>query len=974
MMAARYRSAMQPTPASRPSRVSVALLGPVDGEPLAVDTRKAVATLGYLAVTGRPASRESLAALLWPDADETDAKGALRRTLSVLNRALGGSGLTIDRRVAAVDPAKVEVDVLRFREALARVRAHGDPPERTCAACFASLDEAVALDRGGFMAGFALRDSEAFDEWQLAEAEAHQRELAGALERLARGRAASEAWDGAIAAGRRWLALDPLHEPAHRLLMEAHARSGEPGAALAQYRQCVATLARELGVAPLPETTALYESIRGGTLGAVPREPGAPAERDVGAAAGRPATRLPLVGRQALMDEVLAIYRAATPDGRAVVLEGEAGIGKTRLGEEVASIVAGIGGIVLTARCYAGESGIAYGPIVELLRACLARPDSAARVAALPADVRRAVGRLVPSLSPVDHPADRQPSEGPAARARLLDSIATMLSTAPAGAAPGILWLDDVTWADASTLEALGWLLHRLRGRPVLVLLAWRREDLDAAGERFASVIGGLPGVSVVHLERLDRTAVSELVAAAGSPSDGADRADPQVVDALMAESEGLPLYVVEALAGERRTADVPPGVRYLLGQRLAAVSEAAAQILAAGAVLGRSFDLPTVVGTSGRSEEEAVTAIEELLRRGLVREVGGGGAPAYDFAHHRLRDAAYDQTSLARRRLLHRRAADTLRAAGGRDADDLARLALIAGHERDAGRDEAAAEAYRSAGERARRLFANREALGHLEAALALGHPDQVGLRETVGALRMLIGDYPGAIASLETAAAAAADGQQDRLPGIEHTLGRVHLRRGDLIAAESHLSAALAGSTHDTPLRAWVLTDRSVCAHRAGDDALAAVLADEALEMARLGPLPEVEARARQIRGRLARSRGDLPAARAELEASLAIARALTDGPTSIAAHHALALVSAEADDTDGALAHAGEALAECRRIGDLHLEAVVENALADILHAAGREDEAMVHLKRAVALFAEVDSYPAEPDPEIWKLMEW
>ncbi len=146
----------------------------------------------------------------------------------------------------------------------------------------------------------------------------------------------------------------------------------------------------------------------------------------------------------------------------------------------------------------------------------------------------------------------------------------------------------------------------------------------------------------------------------------------------------------------------------------------------------------------SGRSEGETVDALDELLRRGLVREAG----PAFDFAHPGLRDLAYESTSLTRRRLLHRRVAEALRLdLAGSGRDDLARLALIAAHERDGGRSVEAAEAFRLAGARAAAIFANREAIEHDEAALSLGHPDVVGLRRAIGRLRTRLGDYVGAI-----------------------------------------------------------------------------------------------------------------------------------------------------------------------------------------------------------------------------------
>ncbi len=108
----------------------------------------------------------------------------------------------------------------------------------------------------------------------------------------------------------------------------------------------------------------------------------------------------------------------------------------------------------------------------------------------------------------------------------------------------------------------------------------------------------------------------------------------------------------------------MPRGVQALLRERLASVGETAAQILSAAAVIGRSFDLATVRSASGRSEEETIDGLEELARRGIVREVPGpvGRSVVYDFVHARMREVAYDATSLARRRLLHRRTAAALR------------------------------------------------------------------------------------------------------------------------------------------------------------------------------------------------------------------------------------------------------------------------------------------------------------------------
>ena len=123
----------------------------------------------------------------------------------------------------------------------------------------------ASLYTADFLAGFTLEDAAEFDDWQTFQTESLRLELAGVLEKLAQGLAGRQQWEAAIGHARRWLALDPLHEPAHRLLMQLHAWAGDRAAAVRQYQECVKVLQAELGIEPEPETTALFEAIRGGT-------------------------------------------------------------------------------------------------------------------------------------------------------------------------------------------------------------------------------------------------------------------------------------------------------------------------------------------------------------------------------------------------------------------------------------------------------------------------------------------------------------------------------------------------------------------------------------------------------------------------------------------------------------------------------------------------------------------------------------
>lgn len=934
--------------------LQIRLLGPLEvmvaGRPVVVDTRKALAIVALVAAEARPLARDELAAMFWPEADDEAARGALRRTLSALRTAIDGPGLVIGRSQVALEADAAWVDLAE----LERLGASDDAGD---------LETAAVLARGPFLAGFALRDSPAFDDWVAARAVRVERSIGDLLDRLVDARLAAGDAPGAVEVATRRVELDPLDEPGQRRLMDLLARSGDRAGAIRQYRSLVALFDGELGIAPLRQTTDRYEAIRD------ERDPleSRSAKVVLPAPPSMELPRLPLIGRDRELALVDVAVATASPDGRVIVIEGEAGIGKTRLADEAANATRARGGIVLASRGYPGEMAIAYGPIADLLRSGFAATGGQVRLAALDRATLSEIGRLV-DLPGSLRAARISPANGASARLRLLDAFADALTTLVAGPTPGLIWVDDLHHVDGSSLEALSFLAHRLRGRSIALLVTWRREDLTADGVTTAGDLVRTPGAQVVTLDRLDRNAVAALARASGWTSD----AD---IEAMAIGAEGLPLHVVEVLSSPRATPGaVPRGVRELLRERIASIGETATQVLSAAAVIGRSFELDTVRHASGRSDEETLVAIEELIRRGLVREIGllPVGGLRYDFSHGALREVAYEATSLTRRRLLHRRVAGALRLdLGGAGRDGVARFTLIAGHERAAGRNAEAAEAYREAADRAQAIFANREAIEDLEAALALGHPDGSDLRARIGQLHSRLGEYPAAIAELETAAALATPAQ---LPAIELELGRVHGRRGDLAAAASHLDAALSTQDLVPSLRVRTLAERSVVALRRGDLALAESAAAEAGRIAASNGDPHGQGVAERLGGLVAQARGELTTARLAFERSAALATDDPDPTAAIAATAALALALGADGAVDEAVATATRAIVACQRIGDRHLEAAVENHLADLLHDAGREEAAMDHLRRAVVLFAEIGEAAPAGDPGIWNLAAW
>ncbi len=189
--------------------------------------------------------------------------GAMRRTLSALRKALSGEFLEIERDRIGIHPrAEIRVDVCEFQRLIADCKTHGHAPNQVCPRCLPLLEQALQLYRDDFMAGFSLRDSAGFDDWQFFQREALRRDLSSVLERLVEGYAAQSDFQQAIQVARRQVALDPLDEPAHRQLMKLYAHAGQFNAALRQYQECARILKDELGVTPLEETTRLWQLIK----------------------------------------------------------------------------------------------------------------------------------------------------------------------------------------------------------------------------------------------------------------------------------------------------------------------------------------------------------------------------------------------------------------------------------------------------------------------------------------------------------------------------------------------------------------------------------------------------------------------------------------------------------------------------------------------------------------------------------------
>ncbi len=997
------------------SHLAAFLFGPPrlerDGEVVNVDTRKAIALLAYLAITKQRHSRDALAGLLWPDYDQSHARATLRRTLSALNKALAGNWLSIDRETVGLSSeASFWLDVDAFNHHLTVCRTHDHAPNETCPACLQPLTQAAKLYRDDFMAGFTLHDSSTFDDWQFFQADGLRRDLASVLERLVQYHSAQGDFSTAITYARRWLTLDRLHEPAHRALMQLYAWSGQRAAAHQQYQDCFHILEQELGVAPLEITTQLYQTIMADQA-LPPPTPISPSTTTTGSYPPDPANpsspsapkSYPLVGRQEEWDILQNAYAQASSSGQVIILEGEAGIGKTRLGQDFLSSASREGAAIFVTRCYEGETTLAYTPFVAGLRLRLAIAEQAD----IPWRDQIAdhwlseAARLLPELTLLYPDLPSPPSlDNPGAQTHFFEGLRQFilaLCHSEQSTSTSILCIDDVHWADAASLDFLSYLVRRLHEHPLCILLTWRPTQTPQAS-RFHHMLATIhrAGKAIqLPLSRFGLETTKEFIQSA------APNLTPthELVQRLYQETEGLPLFLTEYLTAITQGMldandehwSLPGGVRDLLTSRLSTVGETSRQLLSTAAVIGRSFDFDTLREASGRSEEETITALEELINHGLVTELRGQHEPfsvpehqeqsdhidplilIYDFSHEKLRNLMYESTSLARRRLLHRRIAEVLVSSMRRQRRGETRTGQIAYHYQMAGNAQEAAHYYFRAGEYARDLYAYKEALGHFSAAFAAGYPDIARLYEETGDLHTLLGNYNSAITHYNTAMKHC---EGATLATILHKLGTVYDRRGEWAQAEQCYAHALQTLGESGPPDAYarIYADWSLSSYHSHQSQQAQELAQRALQLAETAQDVHALAQAHNMLGILANSHQDFAQARYHLEQSITLAENLHDTSIRIAALNNLAQLYQANGAIEEAINLTSSALTLSITHKYRHREAALHNNLADLLYTKGQIEEAMNHVKLSVSIYAEIGVEAGTVRPEIWKLTEW
>jgi len=728
------------SPAEAADTLRITLLGSfrllLAGRPVpGFDQARLQQLLAYLLLNrGSPVPRQQLAFLFWPDSTEEQARTNLRNLWHRLRRALPGADLLLATDELAMqwrDGAPWWLDVAEFERHLARAGSAAGAEER-----LRHLEQAVADYGGELLPG-------CYDDWLLAERERLAQAYGRALEELAALYEDRRDYRSAIGHAQALLRHDSLHEPAYARLMRLHALNDDRAAALHTYHSCATVLRRELDAEPDRATREFYEQLL--------------------SARAQPLTlplleaAAPLVGRDGEWALLQRAWRQAAGRPGLVLIAGEAGIGKTRLAEAMVEWAARQGIAVLTARCYAGEGELAYAPLVAWLRA-QPRPR-------LPDRLLRELARFLPEIL-VERP-DLPPPEPLTEnwqRLRLYQALADILL---AGRPALLLFLDDLQWCDGDTLEWLHFLLA-LRHEPgrrvhLLVMATLEPTGGEAAAALDAWTAGPARSGQLAEVELGPLTPDATLALADRVAGRLFDRA---LGPLLYQGTEGHPLFVVEmvragfaggAPPAESHAAPVavsppplPDRVRQVLQARLAQLSPPARGVVELASVIGRAFPYAVLAQATDLSEGLLVDCLDECWRKRILREQQDD---AYDFAHGKLREAAYAGLSRARRRWLHGRVARALEAV---HAGDLERVAgAIAGHFEAAGLPGQAVDYLRLAAAAARRVYAHAEALAALEKAIGLLEALPPGvdrssqaahLHEAVGELRDLLAQHAAA------------------------------------------------------------------------------------------------------------------------------------------------------------------------------------------------------------------------------------
>jgi DNA-binding SARP family transcriptional activator len=864
----------------------------------------------------RPLQRGHIAGTFWPELPDGRARRRLSHTIWQIQDVVNAgsvSHLDVTTDTLAFDTAiPYWFDVEEFNRNIAEsekgARTHTPGPDA------ARLRAAVELYRGDFLAGY-------FDEWVLVEQDHYRQKYLTALRRLVNATKAEGAYEEALSFARRLTHHDQLSEEAHQEVMRLSFLLGRTNEAIEQFERCRSVLEEELGTEPSAPTVAIYEKIlrqrRAGIRPLIDETRTTPIE---------PRADAPFVGRD---DErrllVDSLERVLTGSGGVVLIEGEPGVGKTRLTTESAEDARWRGFEVSWGSCRPGALR-PFAPLIEVLESLSPLRVEQLTEQVAPIWLGEAM-RLAPGLgrnhTTEEAAAQLRPAE---ASTRMKEALVHTLS-ALGRIAPHLIVLDDVQWADQDTLAVLTQIGPRLTDSRVHLMLIYRSEEARGDAEVWDVLrdLDRAAGLGRVVLSPLSVFELDEMVRRIL----GVARLNPEIAAQLHRQTGGNVLFTIETLLAlrdrglfeggkdpivvlqhelETHSVPVAPRVRSVIESRMSLLGSEVAEVYELAAVCGDRFDPTLLESATDLPRATVLGAVHELLYRGLVRDDGTG---SYRIAHDQVRQVVYESIDPARRAGLHNVIAETLAQSEPENVE------AIGHHFREGGEAVRAASFLQQAGQRAVDLNAYATASHYFRSARQAA----AGARLTDVDRYQLLGQLEDVLNVL------GARSEQHQILGEMETLvrsvpgfrGDLERRRAELQAQEGDLREAEKSARHSVKLE------------RSAEEP-----ASLSTSLVALGTIQRWSGRA--------------------LEAVPSLEEAVATAPDERHRADALTELSStlvEVQDPDEALVHLGEADRIYQRMDDLRGRAEVAGIEARALRLGGHRDQAVARFHAAIEL---------------------
>jgi len=734
-------SAIRPQPSWR-----VVLLGSLraerDGSPVPLTGAKTVSLLAYLILAPRELHRrEVIADKLWPDAAPERVRRNFSDALYRLRQTLDAAWLLVEGETLCVRAdANLWVDAWEF-ERLAE------------SANILDLERAVALYQSDLV-------PEIYDDWLVPTRETFRNQFLSALETLVAQSQARNELTRALTFARRLVTTEPLHEHNHQTYLRLLGRLNRRTEALAHFDYLRQLLQTELQLEPMPETRALAEAIQ--------------REATLSVAAATVAERTPFVGRVGERTCALKVVEQALAGrGGVLTVEGEAGIGKSRLLRELGAGARWRGARVAMGSASASPDASPFAPFANALELAPASPRAAQLAALLEPETLAALAPLYPPWGERAPLPELPPAQ---ARERFHRAVVTTVQTL-AAAAPLVLMMDDAHWADPALWEMCDAIVPSLQTLRVLLILAYRRPDVET-------------GVGWNHLQRWNRMGYLQTLTLDSLPPEDVAQLLPADLRAetnsIALLTGGNPFFITEYLA-MRAEGDVPG--RAILTGRLRGLSDETRAALEGAAVLGVQVPFRAWVQVAQQSPLALAAASEQLTAKYFFQPTETG----YAFTHDLIRATVYESIAPARRSALHARAADALTAL------EPSNLRARAFHLDRAGSADQAAAMYAQAAQQALARFAFHEAQSAFEHALALLPPNATRERAETALALAAACDYTGDREPQSQAVAHALDaasqlGDLNLKLQARIAAGYLATKTGQHAAAHAQLDDALA------------------------------------------------------------------------------------------------------------------------------------------------------------------------------------